>query len=287
MIKIRWQVYEAASITKLKILSNSSQSKLSNLQAPSYRPNYKSFIDTISQVYKSEHGIRGLYRGFLINTLASGTAWGSYFLIYNALKNKDKKNNNLTLTNHTLDATIAGIITIIITNPLFLIKTRMCLQYNNSDTKQTVKYKNSFDAFKILIKKEGFFSLYKGIVPGLFGTLNGTIQMVTYDLMKSNWIKYLESKNQSQKLDSFHYSAFSSASKILAVVCTFPFQLIRTRLQDQHRDYKNLTDVIAKTFKHEGIYGFYKGLLPCLLRVTPAAALTFIIYENLIDILSK
>ncbi len=72
LIKIRWQVYESASFKNLKILSNSNPNKT----APSYRPNYKSLLDTFSRVFKTENGIRGLYRGFMINTMASGSAWG-------------------------------------------------------------------------------------------------------------------------------------------------------------------------------------------------------------------
>ncbi len=58
----------------------------------------------------------------------------------------------------------------------------MCLQYNNMGikneaTSKVLIYKNSWHAFKSLIKSDGFFGLYKGIVPGLFGTLNGTIQV--------------------------------------------------------------------------------------------------------------
>ena len=73
-----------------------------------------------------------------------------------------------------MDATLAGISTIIVTNPLFLIKTRMCLQYSNvSNDSSKLKYKNSWEALKVLIRQDGFFGLYKGILPGLFGTLNG------------------------------------------------------------------------------------------------------------------
>ena len=119
--------------------------------------------------------------------------------------------------------------------------------------------------------------------------------MVTYDLMKSWWLAHLERKfekshktgDQSPKLDTFHYSAFSSASKVLAVVCTYPFQLVRARMQDQHQNYLNFFDVVGKTYKNERFYGFYKGLIPALLRVTPAAAVTFIVYENLLDFLKK
>lgn len=241
-------------------------------------------------------------------TSRQGSAWGAYFLIYNSLKERDRRQvqsesndstKDISVYSYTLNATIAGVTTITLTNPLFLIKTRMCLQYSvpadaaaATSTSQPVKYRSSWHAFRSLVQRDGFRGLYKGIVPGYFGTLNGTIQMVSYDLMKSWWRRRLNSNRNApqseQSLDSFHYTLFSGLSKILAVTCTYPFQLVRARLQDQHRDYKNgLREVVAKTFKHEGIYGFYKGLLPCLLRVTPAASLTFIVYENLLIFLSS
>ena len=33
-------------------------------------------------------------------------------------------------------------------------------------------------------------------------------------------------------------------------------------------------------FRFEGVLGFYKGLVPTLLRVTPACCITFLVYEN-------
>jgi len=34
------------------------------------------------------------------------------------------------------------------------------------------------------------------------------------------------------------------------------------------------------------MYGFYKGILPNLLRVTPACCITFLVYEKIISLLS-
>ena len=222
-------------------------------------------------------------------------------MIYNSLKERDRSrarhddstSTDISVYNYTLYATIAGVTTITVTNPLFLIKTRMCLQYSvpahvaTGNEPVAVKYTSSWHALRSLVQRDGLRGLYKGIVPGYLGTLNGTIQMVTYDLMKSAWLRQLKSRGAApgrpdQSLDSFHYTLFSGLSKILAVTCTYPFQLVRARLQDQHREYKNLYDLVAKTLKNEGVYGFYKGLIPCLLRVTPAASVTFIVYENLL-----
>lgn len=295
LIKIRWQVYENAPLKHLLKVSTSSS------HAPDYRPKYKSILDTISTVYKSEQGIRGLYRGVVINTMASGSAWGIYFFLYNGLKNYHVASNKssssqLSTGNYTLYATMASVTTICLTNPLFLIKTRMCLQYTNqTNSTKVVKYKNSLDALLVLLKTDGILGLYKGILPGLFGTLNGTIQMVCYESLKNYWLKRLErqakengsSGDVAPKLDTSHFSVFSSCSKVIATVCTYPFQLVRARLQDQHQSYKGATDVILTTYRNEKLIGFYKGLIPALVRVVPAATVTFIVYENLNEFLKK
>lgn len=43
--------------------------------------------------------------------------------------------------------------------------------------------------------------------------------------------------------------------------------------------YKGMSDVIWRTFKKEGYRGFYKGLFPNLLKVVPAASITYLVYE--------
>ncbi len=169
----------------------------------------------------------------------------------------------------------------------------MCLQYANPSAKKSVQYKNSFEAFRVLLKTEGVLGMYTGILPGLFGTLNGTIQMVCYEMLKNYWLERLQAKARRDglttepKLDTSHFSLFSSCSKVIATVCTYPFQLVRARLQDQHQNYKGAVDVILTTYRNEKLVGFYKGLIPALVRVVPAASVTFIVYENLLEFLKR
>jgi solute carrier family 25 phosphate transporter 23/24/25/41 len=45
--------------------------------------------------------------------------------------------------------------------------------------------------------------------------------------------------------------------------------------------YTGMADCFLRTLKREGIKGFYKGLLPNLLKVAPAASITYVVYEKM------
>lgn len=81
-----------------------------------------------------------------------------------------------------------------------------------------------------------------------------------------------------------------ATSKVFASTVTYPFQVIKTRLQQRHLDtgavlqstqrYRGVVDCVAKTWRQEGFYGFFKGSIPNALRVAPASAVTFVVYEE-------
>lgn len=54
-------------------------------------------------------------------------------------------------------------------------------------------------------------------------------------------------------------------------------------MQAQHSHstaaYKGMSDVFWRTIQHEGYRGFYKGIFPNLLKVVPAASITYLVYE--------
>jgi len=76
------------------------------------------------------------------------------------------------------------------------------------------------------------------------------------------------------------YLSFAAISKLIAAATTYPYQVIRARLQDQHRSYGGVWDVIRQTWRYEGLPGMYKGMYPYLLHVTPNICLVFLIYET-------
>lgn len=94
-----------------------------------------------------------------------------------------------------------------------------------------------------------------GLVPGLFNVSHGALQFMIYEEMKDCY--YL--RTGRRKMSSWEYLGFAAASKLIAASVTYPLQLFRARLQDQHQQYSNLVEVVKKTWKGEGFRGFYKG----------------------------
>jgi hypothetical protein len=90
-------------------------------------------------------------------------------------------------------------------------------------------------------------------------------------------------------------SIFSFAS-----TCTYPVQVIKTRLQQRtqaleisqetgklqviQREYTGgIADCVKRIWAREGIGGFFKGCIPNAIRVAPNAAITFVTYESVMD----
>ena len=59
---------------------------------------------------------------------------------------------------------------------------------------------------------------------------------------------------------------------------------LQTRLQAQggsHGEkYSGMMDAFAKTLQHEGFKGLYKGLTPNMLKLAPAAAVSWYTFEK-------
>ncbi|KHJ85433.1 hypothetical protein OESDEN_14839, partial [Oesophagostomum dentatum] len=85
---------------------------------------------------------------------------------------------------------------------------------------------------------------------------------------------------KDSKLNSRDYLVFSALSKCIATSLLFPFQLVRTRMQDHNLPSGGALRTVVDTLKLEGVHGLYKGCLMANMRQVPAAVITFVTYEN-------
>ena len=161
----------------------------------------------------------------------------------------------------------------------------------STSAKHSGAYISIQDGTRRIYNAEGLSGFYRGLVPSLFGVSHGALQFMAYEQMKA-WRDTQGSEKQSQlrsqsrsqlpQLSNLDYLVFSGLSKILAGSLTYPYQVIRARLQtyDAAKRYNSTRDVVYQVWKKEGFQGFYKGLGPNLLRVVPSSCVTFLVYEN-------
>ncbi|KAL1233992.1 Mitochondrial folate transporter/carrier [Trichinella spiralis] len=217
------------------------------------RPALNNYLHSACSIFR-ERSFIGFYQGITPNLIGSTLAWGLYFAQYNWFKDFLRQwfqLENLSAWHALIAGIYAGNVTLLLTNPVWVAKTRLCLQYEN----QPKQYRGMIDVLVKLYRMDGIRGLYKGYLPGIkhFG---------------------------SHEPKASEHLTFAVLSKSFAVLSTYPYQVIRARLQDQHLKYNGIMDAVSRTWRREWLYGFYKGLLPSLLRVTPATCITFLIYEE-------
>eukprot|EP01132_Coremiostelium_polycephalum_P006208 gene6208-7730_t len=240
----------------------------------------RSVLSTYKNLLENPGGVRNLYIGLKPTLLGLVPTWSIYFATYSSLKEGLAKSFNTDNSNsfiHLLSAIAAGATTSTITNPIWVVKTRLITQEMRGRQK---RYTGVFQCFFAICKEEGFKGLYKGLGPSLLGVLHVGVQLPLYEQFKI----VLQKKNKNQKLGLTDIMVASSLSKIVASIVAYPHEVLRSRLQDSSIDspykYKgSLIQMFKQIFHEEGIRGLYKGMGINLLRVTPQCVITFTSYE--------
>jgi solute carrier family 25 protein 33/36 len=175
---------------------------------------------------------------------------------------------------HLCAAACAGIVTSTVTNPIWLIKTRLQLDRTAGKSRQ---YKNSFDCAKQVLRLEGIRGLYRGLSASYLGVTESTLQWVMYERMKT----YLAHRRSRALADGRVLSSWdefidtggklgaAGMAKLFAAALTYPHEVVRTRLRQRpmsngHLKYTGLAQCFRTIWKEEGLVSMYGGLSPHL-----------------------
>ena len=260
-----------------------------------------------------DEGVRGLYAGTTPAVIGSAVSWGAYFTCYNAARRRyaeraggERATTTTTTTakENFYAATEAGVVTTVLTNPIWVIKTRMQLQRAGVGDAAGASargaaeqpYASFIDAFARIAAKEGLGGLYKGLVPSLVLVSHGSIQFVAYEHLKTLAARARRDDEDAaaRGVDPSEAAAFGVLSKLCAATITYPVQVIRSRIQ-QRMDvrsadaptYARFSQALVQTLSREGLSGLYKGMTPNILRVLPSSAVTFAAYETVTKLLAR
>ena len=83
------------------------------------------------------------------------------------------------------------------------------------------------------------------------------------------------------------------AAEVLTSACSNPgrcCQVVRTRVQQRQEAgrslrYGNTRQAFRTILAREGFRGLYRGMAPHVLRVMPQSAITFLVYERMVQLL--
>lgn len=178
----------------------------------------------------------------------------------------------------------SGILTAILTNPIWVIKTRML----STGASTPGAYSSLTSGALQILRTEGLPGFYRGLIPSLFGVSHGALQFMAYEQLKrwradNTFTADGIVSDSNRTLSNLDFILLPGLSKIFAGGITYPYQVVRSRLQtyDADKTYKGTTDAMGQIWRREGLGGFYKGLGPNLLRVLPSTCVTFLVYENM------
>ncbi|XP_077290947.1 calcium-binding mitochondrial carrier protein aralar1 isoform X2 [Arctopsyche grandis] len=170
---------------------------------------------------------------------------------------------------------IAGAVGASAVYPIDLVKTRMQNQRTGSFIGE-VAYRNSFDCFKKVIRHEGVFGLYRGLLPQLIGVApEKAIKLTMNDFVRD---KLMDKKGNLPIWAEVASGACAGASQ---VVFTNPLEIVKIRLQVAGELAGGGRKISALgVVKDLGILGLYKGARACFLRDVPFSAIYFPAYAH-------
>ena len=181
--------------------------------------------------------------------------------------------------------------------PLDTVRTRLAVCHSS-------EYAGIFATAARLLRAEGIGAFYRGLAPSMVGILPyaGT-DIALFEILNERLHARYSGGNGSGDGSGGSGSGSGNggsnnggpphlaivgagmASSVVAQFVSYPLALVRTRLQAQGVGgnpikYAGMADVFAQTLRNEGFAGLYKGLLPNLIKLAPAAGISWYVFEE-------
>jgi len=192
--------------------------------------------------------------------------------------------------NRIVSGATAGSVACILCYPLDLVRTRLTTDFSGQE-----KYRGISDAVHKIIKFEGIFGLYSGLIPTLFVAVpNFSISYTAFGSLKEYVLnndifislQKVDNESGEKKLGFYLTLMCGAVSGMLAALVTYPFDTIRRRMQVERLHISceqklNVRYQFLNLYRKEGCKGLYRGLTPELIKVVPMVGTLFLVYEFL------
>jgi solute carrier family 25 citrate transporter 1 len=249
---------------------------LLQLQTNKQTPKYKGMIDCATQQI-NKYGAVGLYRG-MVPALGfaipkAGIKFGS-FSFFHSLIIKNTNNEDMPIKNLTAGMMAGVTEAILVVTPQETLKTKL-IEMNNG----------FYNGIKRIVKNEGVLGIYNGLIPTILKqSTNQGLRFMSYGIYKNAIMNI----NGNQKITTYQSFIGGMIGGSISTVCNNPIDVVKTRMQGLNsHQYNSTLNCIRIIIKKEGVYAFYKGLIPRLMRVIPGQGIIFASYEKISHVLEK
>ncbi|KAG5529467.1 hypothetical protein RHGRI_030004 [Rhododendron griersonianum] len=255
------------------------------------RGEQRNLFELIKAIAVSQ-GLKGFWKGNFVNILRTAPFKSINFYAYDTYRNQLLRmsgNEETTNFERFVAGAAAGITATVLCIPMDTIRTKMVAPGGEA-------LGGVIGAFRYMIQTEGFFSLYKGLVPSILSMApSGAVFYSVYDILKSAYLHSPEGrkriqhmKQQEGELNALEQLELGPTRTLLygaiagacAEAATYPFEVVRRQLQMQVRERKmSALATCVKLVEQGGVPALYAGLIPSLLQVLPSAAISYFVYE--------
>jgi solute carrier family 25 (peroxisomal adenine nucleotide transporter), member 17 len=195
---------------------------------------------------------------------------------------------------------VAGVLSTVLANPLWLANARACAQPIEDDipsTPITEKAKRAFgglfQALRQIVEENGLSGLMIGLGPSLVLVTNPVICYTTSERLKFLIMRLKHGATRvTSSLSPHEVFAVGAVAKCVATLVTYPYFMARTRVQAHRKlldnpseDNYTATDYIRDTIKQEGFFGLYRGMESKMTQSVLTASLLYFFHERLAHVL--
>lgn len=243
-------------------------------------------VSTVNTIYQVE-GIRGFWRGNLINCMRLFPAKGILFAANDILKTVYCTHKGLDKTKMGklpgglgfLTGALAGMTSCIAVYPMEIIGIRCTATVGGRPPTFT-------GLMRDLLREDGIRGLYKGSLQLLCNAIPYEgIKFGLYPIFKE-YLRGRDVVNPNRTTTTGEKLLAGGAASLITDVLLFPPDTIRrvTQVQGMHKDrpqYNGFLETVKGLYREGGIRRFYRGCAIKCARSVPNSQLTFVVYEGL------
>lgn len=229
----------------------------------------KGILGNLIDIVRKE-GFFALYKGVASPMLALTILNTLSFAIYCQLKRVSHFENYYL--NCFIGGAVAGTSLSFISTPFELVKIQQQL-----DNVREQKFKSSFHCCRYLYQKYGSTIFYKGYsVNTIRETVYCAVYFTLYEFFKIQLNTNFEYLNQHQSISVMIAGGWAG---MFSWLCSFPFDVVKSIIQDQLHVKNKMLDVARANFLERGARGFFSGIYPSMVRAFFVSGTRFSTFE--------